>query len=257
MKRIIAALAVLTFLAGPALAQGPQVTNVRASFGPQGATRKDKKVMVRDSLWVNFDVEDLSPDKKSGKLSFQTLIEVVDSANAVKFSQKGGGDFIPALGGTTAPSDFHFVFGDKFPVGKYTVRVTAMDKIGGGKNTVLYPLEIVPSDYGIYGVIAPGTGFRAQDYIFSFGVGQFALDAKKAGNIDVNLRILDKNDKPVGPAIQLTPGQMDDKLAQFVHAMPLNRTGQFTIEVTAIDRNAKNREAKLTFGLNVIDPGAK
>jgi len=265
MKRTIAALAVLAFLAGSASAQGLEITNVRPSFGPAGATRKEKKLMAGDALWVNFDIDGLKADPKSGKLIYQTTMELFDANKKLKFSdKKGGGELIPDLGGSRAPSDFHVVPGEKFDPGKYTVRLTVTDKVSGDKKTIDYPVEIVPSEFGIYGVVALGIGIRAQNYVLSFGVAQFKLKDKKP-NVEVNIRILDSNDKPVGKPMQMNlPQALPDgvdvekvQFAPFTYPMFLNRTGQFTIEITATDRNASNKSAKLSFPLSVLEPGSK
>jgi hypothetical protein len=258
MKRITAALALLCFVPGLASAQ-LKITKERASYGPMGATRKDKTFMIGDAVWVNYDIEGLTPDKKTGKVSYETKLEFFDSNKKLIFDKTAPNEALPDLGGGVIPSDFHVIFGQNLGPGKYTVRVTVTDRLAKANTSLDYPVQVVKSEFGFYGVSAPSVGLPGQNYVLAFGLAEFKMDSKGKADGEMTINILDGAGKPVSKAIKMPiPDPSDPKMAfvPFTYPLLLNRPGQFTVEISVVDKLANNKQIQLRYPLTVVDLGS-
>src|SRR5262249_39707346 len=110
---------------GPAL----ELKNVRPSYGPIGATRTDVKCLPKDTLFINYDIDGLKFDAKTGKARYTTILELIDGSNKVIYRKDTPNEVIPQLGGTRMPGDLFVVMGRDQKPGKYSVRLTVDDKL--------------------------------------------------------------------------------------------------------------------------------
>src|SRR5215212_5331551 len=136
---------------GPAL----ELKNVRPSFGPLGATRTDVKCLPGDVLFINYDIDDLKFDPKTGKANYSTILELIDENKKVVFQSATKNAPLSQLGGTRMPGDLHVVMGRNQKPGKYVVRLTVEDKLAKESKSFIYPFELEPQGFGMVGVTAP------------------------------------------------------------------------------------------------------
>ena len=263
MRRSLAALVVLALI--PGLAPALEIKNVRPSYGPLGAKRTETKFLPGDVLWINYDIDGLTFDKNTGKASYETKLEFVDGKGMVLFERKTPNEVTAQLGGTRMPGDLHVIMGQNLTPGKYTVKLTVTDKLAKENKTIVYPIEVLPAAFGFVAVMAPAVGLPGQHYLAEFGLVGWGVDkTTKKPKVEITIRVLDQNDKPVTRESKIIlpediPAGVDiDKLqlVPLTYPLYLNRTGQFYIDIVAIDKNAKNAQIQMRYPLTVLDIGA-
>jgi len=259
-KIAVGALALIGLIAGAGSAL--ELKNVRPSFGPLGATRVDLKCLPGDVLFINYEIDGLTFDDKSGKANYVTILELIDNNNKVAFSKNTNNEVLSHLGGNRMPGDLHVIMGGKQPPGKYHVRLTVQDKLAKESKSFVYPFELVPEKFGMVGVTAQAVGFPGQHYMAGYALVNMKLDDKGLPiNVEVTHRILDKGGsaavaRPVTYSFPRDlPDDVDLKKANF-HLMQfpvyLNRPGQFQVEIIAVDK-AANKKVELRYPLTVLD----
>jgi hypothetical protein len=262
MRRTIAAIALFCLLSG--LAPALEIKNVRPSYGPMGASRTATKFLPGDVLWINYDIDGLTFDKKTDKASYETKLEFFDAKGTQLLERKTPNEVTAQLGGSQFPGDLHVIIGPKLDPGKYTVKLTVTDKLARESKSITYPIEVLPPAFGFVAVTAPGLGLPGQHYLAEFGVVGFKLDdKKKEPNVEVTIRVLDSSQKPVTRPVQSIfprdlPGDAVLEKLQFVPVtfpLYLNRPGHFYIDITAVDKNAGNKQIQLRYPLQVLDLG--
>ncbi len=262
MRRFLATVVVLGL--APALAPALEITNIRPSYGPQGAPRPDNKCLPGDVLWIEFDIDGLKFDDKTGKASYETKIEFLDSKNMQLFERKTPNETTAQLGGNRMPGDLHVVMGTSLDPGKYSVKLTVTDKLASKSTSVVYPVEVLPKGFGFIRVAAPALGLPGTPYLAEFALVGAKLDNKNLPSVDVSIKILDANLKPVVPAVhqnlpEALPAGVNVKDLQFVpmsYPLYLNRAGRFYIDIMATDKNANNKQAQIRIPLTVLDISA-
>ena len=83
---------------------GPEIANVRLTYGYNGATQPKTGILPGDVGFVSFEIKNLKPDSK-GRLAYSIAIVIEDEKGNVLFEQKPynstaqtyfGGDSLPA-----------------------------------------------------------------------------------------------------------------------------------------------------------------
>jgi hypothetical protein len=266
--RKLSLVAVLALLAFAADARAIEIKNVRSTYGPFGNPRPNNKILPGDVYLIYFDITDLKPDPKTGAVEYTLTQEVFDPKGKQlvpdkdKSYKKG---LILGLGGTTAPEFTHVVIGlDKDP-GKYKVVITIEEKSTKAKATATHEIDVQPQDFGFIFVMAPATGFVAQDYAAEFTLVGWQRDTKtKAPKITLTTRIIDDaTGKPTQsqPMVSNIPADLNsdikwekEQVIRMTSPIFLNRAGSFTVEIEAKDELAKNKTVKLTYKVNSIPP---
>jgi hypothetical protein len=259
MKRILAALVVLSIV--PGLAPALEIKNIRPCYGQFGSLRTTTKFVQGDLLYMTYDIDNLALDAKTGKASYDTRMEIIDDKQAVKFERKYSNDVVPELGGARMPGELVASFGTAFPPGKYTVKLTVTDKLAKQSKAFLYSIEVVPLTLGFIHVEAPAVGLTNQTYRTLWGLVGFVPDPKtKKPNVEITIRILDQNGKPVARETKIVlPADLPMGLGDAPEVIPislpiyLNRTGQFEIDIVAVDKNAKNAQIQMRSPFTVVD----
>jgi hypothetical protein len=257
------AVAFLLAASVPTTSSALELKNMRACYGPMGVTRYDRKLLPGDMIFMTFDIEDLAIDKKTGKASYVTILELIDSQDKVVFKKETPNEVIPQLGGNRIPGDLHLIMGPKQAAGKYAVKLTVHDKLGMSAKAFRYDFDLLPPSFGMVAVTAPAIGFPGQHYVPGFALVNFALDKKDTPDALVTIRILDSTKNQVAPQVEMVfprdlPPMSDLSKENFVpltYPVYLNRTGQFYMEITATDKLG-NRKADLRFPFTVIDINA-
>lgn len=266
MRQSLAALVVLCM--APGLAPALEIKNVRPSFGPMGARRTETKFLPGDVLWINYDIDGLTFDKNTGKASYETKLEFLKGNGEVLFERKTPNEVTAQLGGTRMPGDLHVIMGQNLDPGKYTVKLTVTDRLAKESKAVIYPIEVLPAAFGFVGVMAPAVGLPGQHYLAEVSLVGWGVDkTSKKPNVEITFRVLDQNEKPVARESKIIlpddiPAGVDIDKVQHVplpYPLYLNRTGQFYIDIVAIDKNAKNAknaQIQMRYPLTVLDIGA-
>ena len=262
MKRTLVALALAVLCLGPSPLQALEITNIRPSYGPLGATRSDVKLLPGDVLFMTYDIVGLKFDANTQKASYETKLEFVDGKGTQLFERKTPNSVTAQLGGDRMPGDLHVIIGRNQTPGKYSVRLTVTDQLAKQSKAFVYPVELLPQGFGFVGTTAPAIGFPGQHYMASFAVVDMALDKNKQPNVEVTIKVLDSADKAVTRPVIITlpkdiPEGIDIQKENFVplnYPIYLNRPGQFTVDISATDKTG-GKTARLRYTLSVLDLG--
>lgn len=265
MARFVLSLAALLALL-PAPARALDFKNVRPSYGPLGATRKEDsgskeiKCLPGDILFMSYEIDGLQLDAKVKKAVYTTLLEVFDSSAKTIFKKETPNEVIPQLGGASIPGDLHVIMGRNQQPGKYQVRLTVLDRLSNQQKSFVQVFELLPQGFGLVGVTAPAVAFPGQPYMASFAIVDLGLDGSKSPKTKVEMKVLDEAGRPVSdPLVNNFPQDLTDnidlKKENFVPMnFPIfpNRPGRFTIEISATDSIAQ-KTATIRYPLTVLD----
>jgi hypothetical protein len=267
MKRIIAALALVCLAPGLAPGQGLDIKRFRPAYsvppGSHGPTRVDAdnlKVVPGDVLYAEYAIVGLATDPKTGKVNYDVVLELFDSNNKSQMRRPTPNSAVPQLGGGEMPGDLYIVFGENFASGKYKVKLTVTDKVATKTIEKTYPVQVGSKQFAFVHVEAMAMALVGDPVGVRCLVTGFALD-KKLCNVDVSIRVLDAGGKEVVTPVKMNfPGEFGkgvdrENLTILPVVFPLtpNRPGQFVVELTAVDRNAKNATVELKLPLQVLD----
>ena len=109
MNRVLLAV-LLCSCSFPSWSSAMDIKNIRKSYGPLGAERKDTKCIPGDIFFMTFDIEDLALDK-TGKASITITFEFFDPQGKKIFEKATPKDVVPQLGGARIPGDVHVALG--------------------------------------------------------------------------------------------------------------------------------------------------
>lgn len=226
-----------------------EIVEPRATYGHLGAVRpKGGGVLPGDVVDVSFGVKNLKADE-NGLSKFSVAIEIRDPKGQVLFGQKPinsvaqnvfGGDIIPtsvtvSIPPNQKPSELNWT-------------ITVADRLTDAKTELKGSGKVLPADFGLVRIgtyadaesrvpVAP-TGVVGGLIYLNFSAVGFQRDAKeKKPNIEIELKVVDADGKPTLPKAMKATIREDipsDALQIPLHfALPLNRPGRFTVEVSA------------------------
>jgi hypothetical protein len=261
-----------TVVLAAALAAAPEdkdkltISHVRDTHGLMGPTRTGDKILPGSELYLCFDVEGVTVDD-DGKVHYSISIEVADSKGKTLFKQDPKDLEAPAsLGGDRIPAFAHLDVGLQSPPGQYTVTVTVVDLPSKHSQELKRTVEVLPKDFGLVrlkttsdpeGQLPVAAAGAGEGLWLTFGAVGFGRggDAKQP-DLTFEMRVLDENGKPTRAkpvAIQVNKDVPADAAmvpGQFL--LSLNRSGKFTVELTATDKTS-GKKAQLTFPLTVAE----
>src|SRR4051812_12370220 len=100
--RTISAAALGLALLLPAQAGALEIKNIRSTYGPQGPTRADNKLLPGDSLFLMYDIVGLAIDQASGSAQFFVTMEIFDAKKKSIFKKDNNlNERLASLGGKT------------------------------------------------------------------------------------------------------------------------------------------------------------
>jgi hypothetical protein len=245
-----------------------EVTNVRSTFGSLGSTRAELKVLPGEVVHLAFDVAGLQPDA-GGRCRFETRLDVEQVKGGTAISVLKDADearpFVALLGGRTRHG-IQVVTGLEQQPGNYRVKVTVADRNGKKETTFTREFTVVPPDFGLVRfqmsydrsgqMNAPCAGVVGQTLFANVvAVGFQRARAESQGSLNVELNLVDAQDRPVG-AKPLT-GEFKDIPADTTFIplrfeLPLQRAGQFKLVFKATDTVAK-KTASAIIPLTVVE----
>jgi hypothetical protein len=239
------------------------ISNVRDTLGLMGPTRTGDKLLPGSEFYLCFDVGGVTIDD-DGKVHYSIATEVADSAGKVIIKIDPRELDAPAsLGGDSIPAFVHLDVGLQSPPGQYSVKVTVVDVPSKRSAEYKSTVEVAPKDFGLVRlkttsdqegqlpVAVPGAG---EGLWLTFGVVGFGRADGKQPDLTFEMRILDEAGKPTRTkpfTIQVNKDVPPDAVlvpAQFF--LSLNRSGKFTIELTATDK-VSGKKSDMKFPLNI------
>jgi hypothetical protein len=254
----------------PAQSGGLKITNVRATYGLYGTTRKDdKKFHLGDFVTLHFDIKNLKVNKDGEfRYAMGTTIARKGAAKPIFKRDPDEGDMVvPALFGETTLHAFAYLdLRLDTPPGDYVYKITVIDRNAKRSESLEYPFEVLKPAFAFVrlvvspeGAPVPPIAVPGQTMILSFDLVGFKLGRNKQPDISVEVRPLNDEGKPTG-ARPLT-GRLkqvsmeSDKVVQVAAIrLPVNKAGKYKIAVKAIDNNNDKATIAETLDLVVIDP---
>ena len=252
-------------LAAPDDKAGLTLSHVRDTHGLMGPTRTDEKLLPGGELFLCFDIDGVAIDE-SGKVHYSVETEIADAAGKVLFKQEPRNlEVAVALGGDRIPGFVRLDVGLDTPPGKYAVKVNVVDLSTKKTGELSRTLEVQPKDFGLVRVkttsdqeaqlpvAVPGAGEGLWVHFAAVGFGR---GADKQPDVTFEMRILDENGKPTRQPVTARMSKdapAEGALLPVQFMLSLNRSGKFTVELTAADAVA-GKKAKLSFPLNVREP---
>ena len=246
---------------------GLTLSNARVTFGELGSTRPDVKFLPNDIFFISFDIDGIKIDE-NGRVRYSMAMEVVDKDNKVIFKQQpiDREDFVP-LGGSKLPARAFVTLMPDQTDGAYTCRVTVTDRSTKASQTIEQKFEVLKKDFGIVVVYTsadgkgeiptPQIGAAGQLIFVHFAVCGFSRDAKtKQPNVTVEMVVLARDGgatlpKPSTFTVDREVAQTDTVIP-LRSALPLNRAGDFTVELKAVDNVSKGKPVKVSFPIRVV-----
>jgi hypothetical protein len=259
------ALAALLSLA-PAQTSKLALTNAKATYGELGTARPDAKLLPGDIFFLSFDIEGIQVDKE-GKVVYTMEMVVSDKAGKPIFKQQPveKNDFLP-LGGTTLPARAFVSIGLDQAPGTYTCKVTVTDRATKQTSTVEKAFDVGAADFGVVQVYtscddrgalpAPQVGIVGQSVWVHFAVVGFErTKAARQPDLTVEMTVLDKSGKATLQLPTVYDVNKDipetDKGIPLRFMLPMNRAGDYTVELKATDKISK-KSSKVTLPFKVI-----
>jgi hypothetical protein len=244
----------MTLAPGQGAQGGLTLSGARVTFGELGAVRPDAKFLPGDIFFVAFDIDGIKVDE-TGRVKYSMGMEVVNKDNAPIFKQQPmeREDFLP-LGGTKLPARAYITVGLDQAPGIYTCKVTVVDRSAKVQQTLETKFEVLKKSFGLVQVLtsadgkgeipAPAFGVAGQSVFVHFAVVGFErAAATKQPDVDVEMLVRMKDGtpalaKPTSITIDKDVGAEDSGIPlRFL--LPLNRAGEFNVELKATDKVSK------------------
>jgi hypothetical protein len=247
-------------------AGGPEIVNLRATYGHLGAPRpKGAGVLPGDIAHFSFEIKNLKPDTK-GRVHYSIGIVITDEKGKVFYEQKPynafaqtyfGGDLLAAAAHIEVPLDTK--------ASGMSWKATVTDRTANKSTTLTGKGNVLPADFGLVRVgtfadidsripHAP-VGVVGSELYLGFGVVGFGRGADKQPNIKVSLSIRDEKGQ-LTTAKPLT-GQVNKDIAADVRFIPLNfamtldRAGRYMLELIAEDQ-VSGKTSTVNFPLRIL-----
>ena len=258
----------ITLLAAVALAplqaDHLALTNVHATYGVLGPPRPDTKLLPGDELVLSFDIQGARATP-AGKILYSVGMEVTDRQGKVQFKQLPNNLEVEAPPrGRPLPACATLQIGLDQEPGKYAIKVSVTDRVAGATGEFSRTCEILPRAFGLVRarttsdsegrqpIASVRQGQTAWINFAAVGFGHSASGGQP--HVSVVMRILDATGRPIlgkpsqGEIMKDVPANARALPMQF--ALAVNRTGKFTVELTATDQIGRHT-CNLNFPLTV------
>ena len=248
---------------------GLTLSGARVTMGELGAPRANLKFLPGDIFFVSFDIDGIKVDD-GGKVKYSMGMEVFNKEKKSIFIQQPQEreDFLP-LGGTKLPARAFITIGLDQAPGIYNCKVTVTDVAAKASKIIDQEFEVLPKSFGLVQVYtsadgkgeipAPPLGVAGQSVFVHFAVVGFTRDPKgKQPDIDVEMAVMTKEGKPAlaKPAtITINNGvTAEESGIPLRFLLPMNRAGDFTVELKATDKITK-ATSKVLLPIKVLPAG--
>lgn len=233
-----------------------QISNVRSTHGMYGPPRDGARILPGELLFVSFDIAGLKPNADNN-IVFTSEMEIKDSTGK-EIHKKDLGEvlFGNILGGTKTPHTALVRIPIGFKADTYQLTVNVTDGIGKGKGSLSYKFEVVAPELGFVQfqisqdmgnlIRAPYTAAVGQALFVNAAVTGFKRGTDQNADISVEMRVLDEKGVATAPkpfAKTFKNISKNDQLWHVQFDLPVNRAGQFKIELKATDLNDPKKKA--------------
>jgi hypothetical protein len=231
---------------------GLTATNVRTTYGILGPLRRDSRFLPGDDFVLSFDIEGAKVNA-AGKVLYSIGMEVTDSQGKVRFRQ------IPndleadvSSAGKSLPTCASVQIGLDQEAGAYTVKVTVKDRVAGATREITRTCQVLPKAFGLVRLTTTSdpegkvpTLFLQQSkpgWINFAAVGFGHAKASGLPHVSVVMRVSDEAGRSA--LAKPSTGEITKDVPPNARALPMqfaleiNRTGKFTVELTATDHVA-------------------
>jgi hypothetical protein len=237
------------------------------TLGELGGPRQSTKLLPGDVLFIGYDINGLTIDE-DGTARYRMSMEVRDGADKSIFKQdpRELTDFVP-LRGNSIPARAFITIGLDQDAGNYTCKIRVEDpKVKGKEDTLVMKFEVLKREFGIVAVYpshdergaitAPTTGVVGQTVFVQFSVASFQRDPKtKQPNVELEFQIVDDKGTPTlkEPRKHIQDSGVEMAHGAFGMRFPvfMNRTGKFTVKLTAKDKVA-NKTATFDLPITIL-----
>ena len=240
------------------------LANARTTYGVLGQERKSNQLLPGDIFVVSFDIEGLKI-KDTGEVEYSMGMELKNSKGMSQFKKEPQDlKAINALGGARLPAFAMTDVGLDTPPGEYTLSVTVTDRGSKTTATLERKFEVLPKKFGMVALVLtdpngspmPPVAVPGQNLMVNYMLVGFDVDKNKNPDLVFEMRILDNAGKPTveKPSVDAVklPNPKSPNLIPNNYLVPINRSGEFTIELKATDKiSGKSVEEKLS--ITVLD----
>jgi hypothetical protein len=262
--------AVMTAVLG-AGAPGPELSNLRSTYGLLGAERTDHKYLPGDVVFLSVDIGGLQPDK-TGMFRYRMRMLVVDAEQKTIFEDAQD---VPAIGtvmGGKVRHTLQLATDRDQKAGTYHMQVFVIDMAATPKTeaTIKYKYDVLPPGLGMVRFHAsldrfgqtpvPTVGVVGQMLTFHLTAIGFKHDRQSGeGSIAVEFQLFDATDRPVNSKPLLSEFKALPNETIYVPLrfdLLLQRPGQFKVVFKLTDVLEK-KTTTLTVPLQVLETVGK
>jgi len=258
---LIAALSLAPGQAG----SGLNLTNIRTTYGLLGATRTDTKLLPGDAYYVAVAIDGVKVSD-AGEVLYSMGMELTDANKKVWYKQEPRQlKALNSLGGNRLPAFAHVDVGIDQPPGRYTLTMNVTDLTAKTSKAFSREIEVLSPAFGLVrvnladsqGVPAPYIGLAGQSVWVNFLAVGFDLNPKKAPDLNIEMVVLDENNKPTLPkpmlgAVKQKQQVQEGRAVPMQFYLALNRPGNFTVRLKATD-NLSKKTTEVAFPIKVIE----
>ncbi|MCX7701085.1 MAG: hypothetical protein N2039_09420 [Gemmataceae bacterium] len=267
---MIGALVITTVLGmTPTQTGGLQLTNERITFGGEfGPVRPDHRFLPGDLFFLAFDIEGLKQDSQGRVEYLMGMVVTHDASNKVIFESKPSPQsMILPLGATRLPARAFILLGLDLR-GPCTCRVTVTDKATGVTRHVEKKFLVMEPTFGMVAFRAtydregqypaPLQGVAGQSLWLQFGTVGFSRNPQtRQPHNQVELRVFDAKGQPTTeePLVYEIKSGVDEEAnaLDWRIPLPLNRPGNYRVELKAMDKVTNSAPYKISFSVQVFE----
>lgn len=239
-------LAVSLALAGQAA--GPEIADLRATYGHLGAVRpKGTGILPGDTADLSFLIKNLKLDD-NGLAKYSVAIEVRDQKGNLFFEQKPYNSVAQNIfGGDSVPTSASIQIPLNQPPTDLSWKITVKDRATDKSTELKGEGKVLPADFGIVRVgtyadpesrvaISP-VGVVGETVFLNFSAVGFQRTKDKKADLHFELKVTDENGKPTlnqPIAADIKNGIPEDaQMIPLHYGLTLNRPGRYTVEISA------------------------
>jgi hypothetical protein len=246
-----------------------RLTNARITFGGEfGPVRPDNRFLPGDLFFMAFDIEGLKPNSQGQVEYYMGMVVTQDNANRVIFeSPPSAQSVILPLGATRLPARAFVLLGLDLR-GPCTCKVTVSDKSRKVVRSVEQKFVVLEPAFGIVALRptydqegqypAPFLGIAGQSLWLQFGTVGFTRHPKtRQPHNQVELRVFDAKGQPTTeePLVYEIKSGADEEAnaLDWRLPLPLNRPGEYRVELKAMDKISNGPPYKVSFSVRVYE----
>lgn len=232
---------------GMSLAGQPQIVDPRPTYGHLGALRpKGEGILPGDIASFTFGIKNLKLDD-NGVAKYSVGIVIKDSKDKIFYEQKPFNQIAQTIfGGDIIQNSANIGIPLNQPPTDLNWTLTVEDRVSKEKVELKGAGKVLPADFGLVRVgtfsdaesrhPAAPIGVAGETLYLNFSAVGFGRSKDNRPDLNVEMKIFDADKKPTHkPIVANIKSDLpeDAQLIPLTFPLPLNRSGTFTVEVTA------------------------